>query len=238
MLAGPAPLPPASQRKRSRMRRTLYAIAAPLLYALARVLWSTCRVEIVEGKDRLDLVLSEHRSCIPTFWHEQLVSSAIFLIDHFERHDRQLAFLISPSVDGDLVTGIVERAGGRVVRGSATRSGVKSLRDLYRLSRKESASPLFTPDGPQGPARECKLGAILLAQLTGTPIVPLAAVPHRAWRLRTWDRLQIPWPFTLVRVAIGEPLLVDGDTEGAGLDELRGRLQVELDRVSVRRRAV
>ena len=162
MLAGPDPAPPASQRKRTRLRRIVYALAAPLLFALARGLWATCRVRVVEGEELLEATLHDHPTCVPTFWHEQLIGGAIFLVDTLRLRKRELAFLISPSIDGDLVTAIVERAGGRVVRGSATRSGVKSLRDLYRLMRKHSASPLFTPDGPVGPPRKSKLGAILL----------------------------------------------------------------------------
>lgn len=234
MLAGPDPAPPASQRKRTRSRRLLYAIAAPLLYAVARSLWATCRVRVVAGEEHLDAALRDHPTCVPTFWHEQLLAGASFTVDTLRARGREVAFLVSPSLDGDLVTKIVERAGGRVVRGSATRSGVKSLRDLYRLMRKESASPLFTPDGPVGPPREAKLGAILLAQLAGTPVLPLAVVPRRAWRLGTWDRLQVPLPFTRVAVAYGAPLFVSAEAEGEELEVHRGVLEAVLEELRVR----
>ena len=231
MLAGPDPAPPASQRKRTKLRRGVYALAAPLLFALARGLWATCRVRVVEGEELLETTLRGHPTCVPTFWHEQLIGGAIFLVDTLRVRKRELAFLVSPSVDGDLVTSIVERAGGRVVRGSATRSGVKSLRDLYRLMRKHSASPLFTPDGPVGPPRKCKLGAILLAQLSGTPVLPIALVPRQAWRLSTWDRLQVPLPFTRVEVAFGAPVSVPAEATTEELEPLRVALEAELERL-------
>ena len=237
MLAGPDPAPPASQRKRTRKRRMLYAVAAPLLFGVARTLWATCRVHVVSGEEHLDAALRDHPTCVPTFWHEQLFAGANFTVDTLRRRGREVAFLISPSLDGDLVTKIVERAGGRVVRGSATRSGVKSLRDLYRLMRKESASPLFTPDGPVGPPRGAKLGAILLAQLAGTPVLPLAVVARRAWRLRTWDRLQVPLPFTRVDVAYGQPLSVAAEAVGEELEACRAQLEAALEELRARVRA-
>ncbi|MCB9915083.1 MAG: lysophospholipid acyltransferase family protein [Planctomycetes bacterium] len=218
LLAGPAPLPPASQRKRTPLRRAGYAVAAPLIHGVVRALWATARVRVVVGAEHLDAALAAHPACVPTLWHEELVAGCAFLVDAFRRRGRPLAFLVSPSVDGDLVEKVVLRAGGVVVRGSATRNGVKSLRDLYRLMRKQGASPFFTPDGPTGPAREAKAGALMLAQLAGMPLLPLSVRPRRAWRLRTWDRLLVPLPFTRVTVAFGPPRDVPADLAGDALE--------------------
>jgi lysophospholipid acyltransferase (LPLAT)-like uncharacterized protein len=205
-------------------------VAAPLIYHVSRALWQTCRVR-VEGDEQLDAALAEHPACIPTLWHEQLVGSTGFLVDAFRRRGRPLAFLVSPSIDGDLVELVVLRARGLVVRGSASRSGVKSLRDLYRLMRKQGASPLFAPDGPTGPPRACKPGAVLLSQLSGMPILPISVVPRRALRLSTWDALQVPLPFTRVEVRIGALQLVPADAAEARLEAERSELEAELERL-------
>lgn len=234
MLAGPDPLPPASQRKRTPLRRATYSVAAPLIHGLVRVLWSTTRVRVVEGEEHLEAALAEHRACVPTLWHEELVGGTAYLVDAFRRRGRPLAFLVSPSVDGDLVERVVQRAGGVVVRGSASRNGVKSLRDLYRLMRKQGASPFFTPDGPTGPARHSKPGAVLLAQLSGMPVLPLAVVPRRALRLSTWDRLRVPLPFTRVEVAFGPPRSVAPELAGEALEAESDALSAELERLRLR----
>jgi lysophospholipid acyltransferase (LPLAT)-like uncharacterized protein len=230
LLAGPAPLPPATQRKRSRGRALVYSLAAPLIYFVSRALWWTCRVR-VEGSEQLDAALRDHPACIPTVWHEQLVGATGFLVDSFRERERALAFLVSPSVDGDLVERVVLRARGLVVRGSASRSGVKALRDLYRLMRKQGASPLFAPDGPTGPARSCKSGAVLLSQLSGMPILPIAVAARGALRLPTWDSLRVPLPFTRVVVHIGAPRVVPAAAAEERLEVERSGLEEELERL-------
>jgi lysophospholipid acyltransferase (LPLAT)-like uncharacterized protein len=84
----------------------------------------------------------------------------------------------------------------------------------------------LTPDGPRGPRYVCKEGAVYLAQLTGLGIVP--ACYHLEWKisLKSWDRFQIPLPFSRVTVTFGEPLAVPRDAS----DEAREALRRELDR--------
>ncbi len=188
-------------------------------------------MRVVEGEEHLDAALSDHAACVPTLWHEQLVVGTAYLVDAFRKRERPLAFLVSPSIDGDLVERVVLCSGGVVVRGSASRNGVKSLRDLYRLMRKRGASPLFTPDGPTGPARECKAGAVMLAQLAGMPVLPFAAVPRWRSSLSTWDRLQVPMPFTRVDVAFGAPRVVSAQATGDALERERLDLELELERL-------
>lgn len=72
-----------------------------------------------------------------------------------------------------------------------------------------------TPDGPRGPRREIKPGAIRMAQREGAWILPLHAAARRAWRLGSWDRFMVPRFATKVVVGYGEPFRV-----GAGADEL------------------
>ena len=43
--------------------------------------------------------------------------------------------------------------------------------------------------------------------------------------MNSWDRTQIPKPFTTVAMAIGEPLSVPRDADEAALEEWRLKLQ-------------
>jgi lysophospholipid acyltransferase (LPLAT)-like uncharacterized protein len=63
----------------------------------------------------------------------------------------------------------------------------------------------ITPDGPRGPARKFAPGALVAAQRSGRPILPVGVSVDRAWRLRSWDRFMIPKPFARVTIAYGEP---------------------------------
>jgi len=73
-----------------------------------------------------------------------------------------------------------------VIRGSSTHTGARALRDYYETIVKQQVSPAITPDGPRGPVHEFKPGAVMLAQLTGKPILPISIAASRTWRFRTW----------------------------------------------------
>jgi hypothetical protein len=77
-------------------------------------------------------------------------------------------------------------------------------------------STAFTLDGPRGPARVAKPGAVWLATATGAPLLPVHAECERSWELRSWDRTQIPKPFSRVHMVVGKPIaLPHGLSEGA-----------------------
>lgn len=208
------------------MRSALYALAAPPILCFLRLLALSWRVRVARGEEHLEAALAAGRPLVLCAWHAELLPCVLFLWERFRARGAELAFLVSPSVDGDLVARVLERAGARVVRGSATRSGVKSLRDLYRSMQREGSSPVVLPDGPQGPARECKQGALLLAQLAGAPLLPLAARARPALRLPTWDRLIVPAPFARVEFALGPARAIE---PAADLDRAARDLTRELD---------
>ena len=90
----------------------------------------------------------------------------------------------------------------------------------------------FTLDGPRGPRHVAKPGPIVLAKNTGNPILPVAIEPRRSYRINSWDRLQIPFPFTTGRVICAEPIYVSPDADRAELESKRLELQQSLDRVN------
>jgi lysophospholipid acyltransferase (LPLAT)-like uncharacterized protein len=92
----------------------------------------------------------------------------------------------------------------------------------------------FTLDGPRGPARVAQPGAIWLASRTGNPVLPFHLEASSHWTARSWDRTQIPKPFSTVALVIGEPIDVphnasEGELEAARL-EVERRLRVLEDR--------
>jgi lysophospholipid acyltransferase (LPLAT)-like uncharacterized protein len=66
---------------------------------------------------------------------------------------------------------------------------------------------------------------ISVAQVTGLPIVAVSY--HLRWkiRLRSWDRFQIPLPFTKCVVYVGLPILVPRETPDEAREEVRNRLE-------------
>ena len=115
---------------------------------------------------------------------------------------------------------LVRRLGGAVIRGSSTHTGARALRDYYTALVKDQVSPVLTPDGPRGPRFKFKPGALLLAQMSGRPILPMAYAASRAWLVK-WDKFVIPKPFARIVVAIGEPVYVPRVIDAAGFEALQ-----------------
>jgi lysophospholipid acyltransferase (LPLAT)-like uncharacterized protein len=218
-----------SSRRMSAARRLLYRLAVPLALAVIRTWWLTCRVVRVEGVKHLDGALQASPSLIPCYWHQHQLYCAKFLLDQRSR-GLKIGWLVSPSVDGELGAMMVSRFGGIAIRGSSTHSGARALRDYYRALVKENVSPVITPDGPRGPRFKFKPGAILLAQMSGRPILPMAYAATRAWRVK-WDKFVIPMPFSRVVIVIGPPRLVPRVIDAAGLEQLQDSMAQELKRL-------
>jgi hypothetical protein len=96
-------------------------------------------------------------------------------------------------------------------------------------------STAFTLDGPRGPALEAQPGAVWLASATGAPLLPAHAEAERSWALKSWDRTQIPRPFSRVAVVIGAPLPVPRRLSDQGMEDERRALECVLE--TLRRRA-
>jgi lysophospholipid acyltransferase (LPLAT)-like uncharacterized protein len=214
-----------SSRRMTPARRLLYAVAVPLGLAIIRTwLWS-CRVVRVVGVENLDAALAKAPSLVPCYWHQHQLFCARYLLD--QRKRLTVGWLISPSVDGELGAMMVRRIGGGVIRGSSTHTGARSLRDYYQALVKDSVSPVITPDGPRGPRFKFKPGAILLAQMSGRPMLPMAYAASRAWLIK-WDKFVIPVPFARIVIAIGAPHYVPRVTDAAGLEKLQADMEAEL----------
>jgi lysophospholipid acyltransferase (LPLAT)-like uncharacterized protein len=82
---------------------------------------------------------------------------------------------------------------------------------MVRLMRAGSPTA-FTIDGPKGPRYVAKMGSVLLAKKTGHPILPFTITPLKFWEVKkSWDRAQVPKPFTRARVLIAPPIYVPVD---------------------------
>jgi len=219
-----------SGRRMTLWRRVLYALAVPLGLGIIRFWWLTCRVVRVEGAEHLDAALAKAKSLVPCFWHQHQLFCGKYLIDQQRSRGLEVGWLISPSVDGELGAMMVRRFGGHVIRGSSTNTGARALRDYYEALVKEDVSPVITPDGPRGPVFQFKAGAILLAQMSGRPVLPMAYAASRAWLIK-WDRFVIPVPFSRVVIALGPPRYVPRVTDAASIERTQVELAQELKRL-------
>lgn len=159
-------------------------------------------------------------------WHNRL-PLALASYDKFAQSrwpSEGLGAMISASRDGSFVSAVAEAFGVQPIRGSSSRRGAQAmLEEITWMEKKYSI--VKTPDGPRGPMYDMKAGIILLAQLSGRPIIPISN--YAAWkiRLRSWDRFQIPLPFSRCDLRFGAPLWVPREAEDAEREELRLELK-------------
>lgn len=222
-----------SRRRLTWGRRLAYRLLAPVGLGVLRFWWASCRVVKVEGGQHFDAALAQAPSLLPCYWHQHELFCARWLLDQRSR-GLKLGFLISPSVDGEVPAMIARRLGAQVIRGSSTHTGARALRDYYQLLVKEQVSPVITPDGPKGPRFRFKPGAILLAQISGRPLLPMAYAASRAW-LVSWDKFVIPWPFARIAIVIGAPRTVPRSFptgDAAAMAALQAELEAELHQLA------
>jgi len=224
-----------SGRRMTRARRLLYAAAVPLGLGIIRLWWLTCRVRHIDGDENLAAALAKAPSLVPCYWHQHQLFCARYLLD---RRAQGLVpgWLISPSVDGELGALIVSRIGARAIRGSSSHTGARALRDYYVALVKQNVSPVVTPDGPKGPRFKFKPGAILLAQMSGRPMLPMAYAASHAWLIQ-WDKFVIPVPFARISIAVGKPRYVARVLDAAGIERLQSEMEQELKQLYAKAKA-
>jgi lysophospholipid acyltransferase (LPLAT)-like uncharacterized protein len=215
-----------SKRRMSPIRRFAWRIVAAIGVGLVRMFWATCRVTKVIGDEHTARALANAPSLIPVYWHQHQLFCAKYLFEQSTR-GLKLGYLISPSVDGEIGVMIVSHFGGHVIRGSASHTGARALRDYYDALVKQGVSPALTPDGPKGPRFVFKPGAIILSQMSQRPILPMAYAASRA-TLFQWDKFVLPWPFSRIVIAIGAPRQVPRALQPGALEALQKEMAMEL----------
>lgn len=182
-----------------------------------RLFGRTWRIER-RGVEAYERRIATGERCIFAFWHARLLPLA------FTHRHRGYVVLVSRSRDGELIAGIVERLGFETARGSSTRGGDQGVRGLLAFAARKSVLGI-APDGPRGPAERVKPGLVYLASRTGLPVVPVASAARSAWVLRSWDRFRVPWPFTRVVIAYGEPIAIPRGLDTTAFETWRVRIE-------------
>jgi hypothetical protein len=213
--------------QRSRLKRLQAAAIAAVGAPLLGLLGLTLRLRM-EGREHFDAVTASGRPYIVGFWHGRILPLMLLF------RDRGIIVITSENFDGEWIARIIARFGYGTARGSSSRNARAATLQMVRDIR--SGRPTaFTLDGPRGPARVAKPGAIWLAGATGAPLLPCHAEAERHWELRSWDRTQIPKPFSRVHLVVGRPIEVPRGLDDEGQVQACRDLEAVLE--DLRRRA-
>jgi lysophospholipid acyltransferase (LPLAT)-like uncharacterized protein len=202
------------------MKRFLAALSALLIQAIAATLRVT-RVDrggIMNRPDRPPVILA--------FWHNRLFLMAPFYYRYCRSH-AALA-LISRSRDGQFISDVVAWFKIDAARGSSSRHGVSAALAAIHAARDDRLDLVVTPDGPRGPRYRVQPGVLRMAQATGRPIVTVTTNLGWKWVFKSWDRFQVPLPFSRCELVSGEPIFVPPDANEEALEKLAARVAESL----------
>jgi lysophospholipid acyltransferase (LPLAT)-like uncharacterized protein len=198
----------------------LARVLIALGFGLYRLWARTLRLQIEDPHGVVAFV--RNQPVIFAIWHNRLLMLPRVFDPSFPT--RQSYGLISASRDGDLIARFIERSGYGTIRGSSSRKGVIALRQLVDTLG-ANGNVLVTPDGPRGPVYHASQGIVFLAQKSGAPVVPIHMEYSSCWRLKSWDRFVVPWPFAKLRAIFGAPLTVPPIESPEQFEAERLRLQ-------------
>ena len=194
--------------------KLLLAIVPPLVTVIIRTLALTMKTEVLH-EERVKPFWEDNKRMILAFWHGRL------LMIPFCYHGTGIKTLISQHKDGELLARTMTYFGHESIRGSTTRGGAMAMREMIKPLKKHDLA--MTPDGPKGPRHVAQEGAVTLARLTGVPIVPVTFGSSKKKVFASWDRFNLPYPFSKGAFLWGEPIYVKKE------DDLEQK-RVELER--------
>jgi lysophospholipid acyltransferase (LPLAT)-like uncharacterized protein len=142
-----------------------------------------------------------------------------------------LVALISASHDGGVLARALRYFNIEAVRGSSSRRGPQALLELTTWIERGHCVAI-TPDGPRGPRYVVQDGILALAQVSGLSILPVSAVMRWKFCLKSWDRFQVPLPFSRCDIHVGCPLKIPRETTDEDRRALRAQLQEQMQQLT------
>lgn len=165
-----------------------------------RVLCKTVKIDVY-GVENLNKLKSNY---VLAFWHGTM------LIPWYVNRNKGLAAMVSSSSDGDLLARTLQKWNYKVARGSSHKGGKEALDTLLDYASNGNTVAI-TPDGPKGPPKKMKAGAVVISKKTGIPLILLGVYNNKKIKLKSWDNFEIPKPFSKAVIYYSKPFFYDED---------------------------
>jgi hypothetical protein len=195
----------------------------PHAHHLLRAYFSLIKIKAVNEDIALHRLQSGQKM-IAAIWHQRI----FIVLGYAKKYGAYApAVMISQSRDGEMIAKIYSRINFRPVRGSSTRGGKEALAAMVE-DLKYNQFAVHVLDGPGGPRGVIKPGLIVMAQLSGVPIVPFYISVNKAWVLNSWDRTLIPKPFSTIVARWDDPIAVPKDLNHIMFENLRKQIELRM----------
>lgn len=201
------------------------------LHKIINVLCKAVKIKRI-NYSRVDEFVVHNQNFVLAFWHGTM------LMPWYLHRNQNFSALVSQSKDGGLLANSLIKWGYKVERGSSHKGGKEALNTLLENS-KQNFSVAITPDGPTGPAREMKAGAVITAQRSSIPLILCGVAYKKKYVFKSWDKFEIPKFFSEVVIKYSEPIFISKKLSRketskiiAECDVLLNQLQEDAEKIS------
>ena len=205
-------------------RRIQIPIIAAVVYSVIRTLGPTLRYEVL-GRTAIDQLWAKKQPLIWSFWHRCIIPIAWY------GRNRGIVIMNTTAFDGQWTRKVIEWLGFGTAQGSSSRGGLRGLHVMAQRI-KEGLDCGFTIDGPRGPRYVAKVGPVLLARMSGAPILVFHVGVDRGTTIeKTWDHFCVPHLFARAILVGAPPIWVPQDADPDTIKAKHEEMQKELERV-------
>lgn len=173
------------------------------LKSAINLLCKSLKIEKV-NQEVIEDLKKKNQNFVLAFWHSTM------LLPWYVHRNQNFAALTSLSKDGDLLARQLKSWNYKVVRGSSSKGGDVALGIMVDLA-KNKYSIAITPDGPRGPVRQFKAGAVVTAKKSGIPVVLAGVGFDKKRKLKSWDSFEVPKFFSRAKIVYSEPIFVNSE---------------------------
>ena len=209
-----------------KQKNILRFVGIKIAGSIINVLLKTVRIRIINA-DVITKLEKQNKNYVVAFWHGSM------LIGWYLQREKNFASLVSKSKDGEVLNTLLNKWKFNVVRGSSRDGGKAALETMLNLV-KNNFGLAITPDGPTGPINKMKAGAVIIAQRSEAPLLLLGIGTREKWILKSWDKFEIPKPFSQVAAVYSDPIMIENNLSVeetndriAKYEELLNKLQKE-----------
>ncbi len=151
------------------------------------------------------------------FWHEEM-------LPFWKAYaSQQSCAVTSLSKDGDILARLLHDWNYTVLRGSSSKGSKELLASMVEHASRQMV--LITPDGPRGPAKVFKAGAVICAQRAEVPLfVCHAQISSLYCFKKSWDQFKLPLPFARIVLRVDRQIRVKTETKAEQIEALLAEL--------------
>ncbi len=183
-------------------KKVLQFLGNTIVKYLVNVLCKTIKINEI-NKESIHALERDEQNYVLAFWHGTM------LLPWYLFRNKNLSAIVSKSKDGEILTKVLKMWNYDVQRGSSNKAGKEVLNNLIEKANNKY-SVAITPDGPKGPAKQMKAGAVIIAKKTNVPLV-LVGIGFKKKKIlsKSWDKFQIPNLFTKAYAVYSKPIFID-----------------------------